>query len=145
MKLNYTVLAHTLHSRLQLIRNKLDFEPGMEPSQMVIRNLKFFEKAGESVQKYHNFRSNRSDFIDAAELFLSTVDPANPGSETGQYMVEAFHTGDNNWYPISEETLSNGMSGEIKPLTLEAAKKLHAWLVKNGGQAYARISNYKKL
>lgn len=144
MRLNYSTLAHTLHSRLQLIRNKLDFEPGMEPSQMVTRNLKYFEKAGESVQKHHNFRSNRSDFIDAAELFMSTVETPVPGTGSGQYIVEAFHTGDGSWYPISEETLSNGMSGEIKPLTLEAAKKLHAWVAKNGGQAYARISNYKK-
>lgn len=144
MRLNYSTLAHTLHSRLQLIRNKLDFEAGMEPSQMVIRNLKYFEKAAESVYTYHQFRSNRSDFIDAAELFISTVKPPVSSEEPEQWSVEIRDTGDNSWYPISEETLPNGLSGEIKPLTLEAAGKLHAAMRKLNSAGNVRLARYKK-
>lgn len=144
MRKNYSTLVHTLHSRLQLIRNKLDFKFGMEASQMVIRNLKYFEKASESVERFHNFRSDRSDFIDAAELFMSTVEPDGADGQAGRYVVEAYHTVDDVWYPISEETLSNSLSGKIKPMTLAAAQKLHAWVCKNSNPSYVRINNYKQ-
>lgn len=144
MKLNYSTLAHTLHSRLQLIRNKLDYKFGMEPAQMVIRNLRYFEKAGESVQRYHNFHSTRSDFIDAAELFMSTVEPNETGSQSPKWMVEMLDTGDNRWYPISEETLLKGQSGKIEPLTLEKAGALYTIMCQHGDPNYVRVSRYKK-
>ena len=77
MKLKpYSLAVRALHSRLQLIRNKLDVDQGMTPNEVVERNLKYFKRAGESVELQHEgVRCDRFDFHHAAELFLTSVDP----------------------------------------------------------------------
>ncbi|GGH55939.1 hypothetical protein GCM10007423_64010 [Dyadobacter endophyticus] len=45
----------------------------MDPSQVVLRNQKHFEKIGTEVAEHHNYRCNRSDFYDAAEIMLLTI------------------------------------------------------------------------
>lgn len=70
----YSLTVHALHSRLQLIKNKLDFAPGMLPGDVAIRNKKYFDKASESVLNDHELRCDRSDYYHAAELFLISLD-----------------------------------------------------------------------
>lgn len=72
---NYSIVVHALHSRLQLVRNKLDVNKKMTPTDVVTRNLRIFEKAGESVKIYHDQKCGKSEYYDAAELFLLSIDP----------------------------------------------------------------------
>jgi hypothetical protein len=72
---NYSIYAHALHSRLQLIRNKLDYSLNMKPSQVVIKNLLYFKKAAESIENQHIYVCDRGDYFDAAELLLLSLDP----------------------------------------------------------------------
>ena len=76
IKKNYSIYAHALHSRLQMIRNKLDFNAQMHPSDVVIRNQKYFDKAGISVEQHHEFHCGRSEFHQAAEMLLLTLKEA---------------------------------------------------------------------
>jgi hypothetical protein len=72
---NYSVAVHMLHSRLQLVRGKLDADKSMLPSTVVTRNIKVFERAAESVQRHHELHCGRTEFYGAAELFLFSLDP----------------------------------------------------------------------
>ena len=75
MKKNHSIIVHAVHSRLQLIRNKLNFRPDMKPNDLINWNERYFDLVADSVETFHHYKPNRSDFQDAAELFLSTVDP----------------------------------------------------------------------
>ena len=66
----FSVAAHLIHSRLQLVRNKLEATKNMTPQEFVEWNLKVFERAGESVKLQHEVKTGKSNYIDAAELFL---------------------------------------------------------------------------
>ncbi|MBE8971059.1 hypothetical protein IQ277_34130 [Nostocales cyanobacterium LEGE 12452] len=46
----------------------------MDPSQVVLRNQKHFEKVAIEVAEHHNYQCNRSDFYDAAEIMILTID-----------------------------------------------------------------------
>jgi hypothetical protein len=70
----FSIAAHLLHSRLQLVRNKLEAKKDMKPIELVDWNMKIFERAGESVQKQHEIRCGKTEHIDAAELFLLAFD-----------------------------------------------------------------------
>lgn len=73
MRKNYSIYAHAVHSRLQLIRNKLDFSLGMSVGEMIRRNEKYFELIADSITTYHNHKPGLSEFYDAGEMFMSTV------------------------------------------------------------------------
>lgn len=138
----YSLKAHAIHSRLQMIRDKIDATADMHPSQVVIRNLKYFERAGNSVETQHSLHCDRIDFVDAAELFQTTLENPEPNEYPNKFMVIT-RSGKDEWYPISAETLPNGLSGEIKPLTQQEANKLCAEMRKHGGSSNYQITNYK--
>jgi hypothetical protein len=71
LKKNYTIHSHALHSRLQLIRSKLDINPSMTSEQFLMRNRKYFIKAAESIETYHNFKCGDFEYNQAAELFIT--------------------------------------------------------------------------
>lgn len=48
----------------------------MGPSDVVIRNQKYFDKAGVSVEQQHEFQCGRSEFHQAAEMLLLTLNEA---------------------------------------------------------------------
>lgn len=138
----YSLKVHAIHSRLQLIKDKIDADAEMHPSQVVIRNLKYFERAGASVETQHSLHCDRSDFVDAAELFQMTLEKPEPEKYPNQFMVIT-RSGRDEWYPISTDTLPNGLSGEIKPLTQAEANELCAEMRKQGGTSNYQIANYK--
>jgi hypothetical protein len=74
LKKNYPVFVHVLHSRLQLVRNKIQTSPDMTASEMVLLNLPLFELIRDAVYTFHNYKPGRSDYQQAAELYLSTLD-----------------------------------------------------------------------
>lgn len=73
VKKNYSIFAHAMHSRLQLIRDKIDTNPEMTAQEMVSLNKKYFDLIADSVDTYHHYKAGRTDYMNAAELFLSTL------------------------------------------------------------------------
>lgn len=145
---NYSLLVHALHSRLQLVRNKLDANPAMDPSQLVIRNQRIFLRASQSVEQHHNQRCNRSDFIDAAELFLMTLendDIMNQPIWTVQrndfYVVEVRGSGDE-WFPLTEEMAGEGKSKDIIKSDHAGALALYKRMCKRGSSVNFRVTRY---
>lgn len=68
-------MVYAVHRRLQLIRHKLNFRPDMKPTDFINWNERYFGLVADSVKTFHDHKPNRSEFHDAAELFLSTLDP----------------------------------------------------------------------
>ncbi|MCF2506837.1 hypothetical protein L0663_25835 [Dyadobacter sp. CY107] len=66
-----------------MIRNKLDCNAHMSPSDVVVRNQKYFEKAGISVNQQHECRCGRSEYHEAAEMLLFTLKAE--GSDPGNF------------------------------------------------------------
>ena len=72
---NYSIFAHALHSRLQLIKNKIEASPDMSPQELITLNKKYFDLVAQSVDTFHHYKAGRNDYHNAAELFLATLDP----------------------------------------------------------------------
>ena len=70
---NYSIFAHALHSRLQLIKNKIEAVPGMSPKDLVILNKTYFDLVAQSVDTFHHYKAGRNDYHNAAEPFLQTL------------------------------------------------------------------------
>ena len=116
----------------------------MDPSQAVIRNLKIFEKAAQSVAMHHNQLATRTEYLEAAELFLMTVegyDAKQPTKKEELYVVLVRLIG-HEWYPMTEEMISGGKSSEVRTMTQEEAKKLYLKLCSRGKPSDYRVSIY---
>lgn len=141
----YSLTAHALHSRLQLVHSKLDAEPKMDPSQVVIRNLRIFEKAGQSVAMHHNQLATRTEYLEAAELFLMTVEGYDtlkqPAKKEDLYVVLVRLTG-HEWYPMTEEMILGNRSTKVMTMTYEEADKTYVRLCSRGKPADYRVSKY---
>lgn len=74
LRKNYSIFVHAIHSRLQLIRNKLDYAPDMEVNEFRERNKKYLAIVKESIRINHDYSVNVAEEYDAAVLFLHTVD-----------------------------------------------------------------------
>lgn len=72
---NYSLSVHALHSRLQLVRTKINAEPGMSPAELIGLNTEIFDRAAESVQSHHQIECSRFEYHGAAELFMVSFDP----------------------------------------------------------------------
>lgn len=74
MKKKYTIYAHAIHSRIQMIRDKILYEKGMTARDLVVRNKKYFELAIDSVMKQHDLtHPHIDDTFDAATMFLISI------------------------------------------------------------------------
>ena len=62
--------SHLLHSRLQLIRNKMQVRKDMTPQDLVEWNKNKFDRAAESVTLQHEIHVGRTEMHQAAELFI---------------------------------------------------------------------------
>jgi hypothetical protein len=153
MRKNYNLIAHALHSRLQLIRSQILITPHMSPSDVVAFNQKLFDRAGASVEQYHNHKCNKLNYYEAAELFIAAWMANGQDNEkmpmwtvnkSKFYMVEAVDP-DGQWHRVSTETLPDGSPGAVQPLTYEQANKYHQKLIKmKGGRKYFRVAEYRK-
>lgn len=119
-----------------------------DPSQLVIRNQRIFLRASQSVEQHHNQRCNRSDFIDAAELFLMTLeadDILNQPMWTVHcndfYVVETRAVGDE-WHALTEEMAGKGKSKDIIKTDYEGALALYKRMCKRGSSVNFRIMRY---
>ncbi|MCE6993080.1 hypothetical protein [Dyadobacter sp. CY323] len=147
---NYSLYAHALHSRLQMIRNKLDINPILPPSDIVAINLKYFEKAGESVSKQHHYQCNRGDYHAAAELLLMTLNPEEQKikdqplwtiHKNDFYVIEVRGSGKDEWIPVTEE-MAAGRLGGPKKMTHEEAMLVYRQMCKRTSSVNLRISKY---
>lgn len=71
----YSLSVHALHSRLQLVRSKINAEPGMAPVELIQLNKDIFDRAAESVRTHHQVQCDRFEYHGAAELFMVSFDP----------------------------------------------------------------------
>lgn len=152
MKKNHSIIAHAIHSRLQLIRNKIQITPQMSPSEIVAFNQKYFDMVGVSVERYHNHTCNKLNYYEAAELFQSaflsddrTIEkqPIWTAHKNDFYVVEVRGAGKDEWNPMTEEMLEIGKRPEIKKMSHTEAMELHRQLSKRGSSANFRVSGYK--
>lgn len=71
---NYSVAAHLIHSRLQLIAKKIRLNTLTDGRALTFQNYRYFYRAGESVKRDHGIHFRSYDLFDAGDLFLKTVD-----------------------------------------------------------------------
>lgn len=71
----YSAAAHLIHSRLQLIRHRLDIKKDAQAASMVWQYRKILDKAAESVLIQHGINSEYKDIFDACELLYNSFHP----------------------------------------------------------------------
>jgi len=74
LRKNYDLITHAIHSRMQLIRNKFDFDQKMSVNEFREKNKKNFENIKESIRINHDFSVNVAFEYDAAVMFLHSID-----------------------------------------------------------------------
>lgn len=79
---NYSIFTHAMHSRLQLIKNKILVTPEMTVQELITLNQKYFDLVAESVDTFHHYKAGRIEYHNAAEMFLSTLDSAEKETES---------------------------------------------------------------
>lgn len=70
----YSLAAHLIHSRLQLINKKIRINTLSDGRELAMGNYLYFYRAGESVFRDHEIRFKSRDLFDAGEIFLMSVD-----------------------------------------------------------------------
>jgi len=74
LRKNYSLFTHAIHSRLQLIRSRLDYEENMTVNLFRERNKKHFDDIRESIRTNHDYSVDVSNDYDAAVMFLHSID-----------------------------------------------------------------------
>jgi len=69
----YSVVAHLIHSRLQLVRKKIRVNTLSDGKELAFENYYIFYRAGKSVKDQYGFRFTVPDMAAAGELFISTI------------------------------------------------------------------------
>nr|WP_298935529.1 hypothetical protein [uncultured Dyadobacter sp.] len=148
MKKDYSLMAHALHSRLQLVRQQLHAKPGMEPSELVSLNRGLFDKAALSVRIYHHCQCVDSDYLGAAELLLMTAGAESPSPRANWtvhknefYFVEMRDSTDQ-WSAITQE-LAKSFKGAFSPrMSYQDALVFYRYLCKRSSASNFRISKF---
>lgn len=148
MKKDYSLMAHALHSRLQLVRGQLHAKPGMEPSELVSLNRGLFDRAALSVSTYHHCYCDQTDYLGAAELLLMTTgaESASPKAnwtvhKNEFYFVEMRDSADH-WSAISQE-LAKSFKGAFSPkMSYQDALVFYRYLCKRSNASNFRISKF---
>jgi hypothetical protein len=97
---NYSIAAHLIHSRMQLIRHRLEISEHIEIANLVYRNREFFDKAAASVLKHHNVASEYKDLANAAELLYKSIYPPPGANDLRYYTVQYFDSRTQMWLDI---------------------------------------------
>jgi len=74
LRKDYSLLIHAIHSRMQLIRSKMEYDDTMTVNDFRERNKKNIENIAESIRINHDFSINRAHEYDAAVMFLHSID-----------------------------------------------------------------------
>jgi hypothetical protein len=148
MKKDYSLMAHALHSRLQLVRPQLHVKPEMTPSEVVLLNKALFDRAGQSVRIYHHYHCAQADYLDAAELLLMTAATENTSPKPQWtvhknefYFVEMRGTG-SEWSAITQELMKSYKGVFSVKMSYQEALILYRFLCKRSSAANFRISKF---
>jgi hypothetical protein len=151
MKKDYSLMAHALHSRLQLVRQHLHAKPGMEPAEVVLFNQVLFNKAAESVRIYHHYCCQQADYLDAAELLLMSAETESPVQrpqwtvhKNEFYCVEMRDTG-NDWSVVTQDLITSYKGEFSAKMNYQQALLLYRFLCKRSSAANFRISRVDPL
>lgn len=71
---NYNLITHAIHSRMQLIRHRFDYNQEMTVNEFREKNKKHFENIKESIRINHDFSVNVAFEYNAAVMFLHSID-----------------------------------------------------------------------
>jgi len=74
LRKNYSIFTHAVHSRMQLIRSKLDYDQNMTVNEFRARNKVYFEPIRESIRINHDYNVDVTDEYDATVMFLHSID-----------------------------------------------------------------------
>jgi len=74
LRKDYSLITHAIHSRMQLIRSKMEYNQTMSVNDFRERNKKYIENTSESVRTSHNQSVNVAHEYDASVMFLHTID-----------------------------------------------------------------------
>lgn len=71
---HYSVAAHLIHSRLQLIAKRMSLTTLNDGQELRFENYRYFYRAAQSVKQEHDVHCYARDLVAAGDLFLRTVD-----------------------------------------------------------------------
>ena len=72
---NYSIASHLIHSRLEMIRERFEFEKGIFSGSLIFKYRQYFNKAAEAILIHHNVTSEYRDLCGAAQLLHDSFYP----------------------------------------------------------------------
>ncbi len=93
---------------------------------------------------HHNQLATRMEYLEAAELFLMTVEgyDAKPSIKKEDLYVVLVRLTGYEWYPMTEEMILGNRSTKVMTMTQQDANKLYLKLCSRGKPADYRVSKY---
>ena len=118
---NYSITSHLIHSRLERIRERFEFEKGIFSGTLVFQYREYFDKAAETILNHHNVQSEYRDLCGAAQLLH---DSFYPKPSVKYYVVEHRLDNPERWIKVDSWNKESGYSEALpyERLTLEQAK-----------------------
>jgi len=74
LRKDYSLLIHAIHSRMQLIRSKMEYDQTMTVNDFREANKVRIEQIAESIRNFHNQSVNVAHEYDASVMFLHSID-----------------------------------------------------------------------
>lgn len=106
----YSIAAHLVHSRMQLIRHRLSFEENIHPGNLVHQYKDFFYAASASILAQHGVSAEYRDIFDAAKLLLLSFYPPPSRRSVSYYVVQKLNYELNKWFDIQWYDKENGLT-----------------------------------
>jgi len=118
---NYSIASHLIHSRLEMIRERFEFEKDIFSGSLVFQYREYFNKAAEAILIHHNVTSEYRDLCGAAQLLH---DSFYPKPSVKYYVVEHRLDNPERWIKIKSWNKDTGYVEALsyEMLTLEEAK-----------------------
>ena len=117
---NYSITSHLIHSRLERIRERFEFEKGIFSGTLVFQYREYFDKAAETILNHHNVQSEYRDLCGTAQLLH---DSFYPKPSVKYYVVEYRLDNPERWVKIKSWNKKTGHDEALtdERLTLEEA------------------------
>jgi len=120
---NYSIASHLIHSRLEMIRERFEFEKGIFSGTLVFQYREYFDKASEAILIHHNVQSENRDLCGAARLNYYMI-LFYPKPSVKYYAVEYRLDNPERWVKIKSWNKNTGHDEAFthERLTLEEAR-----------------------
>ena len=105
---NHSAAAHLIHSRMQLLRHRLEVTEFIQIPMLVYKYQDYFDAAAASVLKRHNIESEYRDLCEAADLLYNTFYPPPMKNDVTYYAVQHLDYRTEMWFDIKWWDKENG-------------------------------------